>query len=207
MLELIELVRASLEDAALGRGDTRRGAPPRAHRAARTGTRAWGVRAVAIYRGGLLDFAPHRAWVIAPAARRPTAAAGESVGRGQPVRAAGAGPRRRLGGALPGTRRRTHLRLGEAFSCPRRDRCASGRGALDQHRLAPGAIVMNAVDCARVGARTRAPTKCSQPGRGADAGGEQPAARAGAGLRPGRGKRRASRQPAASAQPPKGSPG
>ena len=109
-----------------------------------------GVRAVALYRGGLLDVGPHRAWVIAPPpSARPLLPASQLV-EGN-LRQATA--RVRAGGwvvlsqALAAER---HLRLGEAFTLPS-PRPARFRVAALSTNIgwAPGAIVMNAVDYAR----------------------------------------------------------
>ena len=99
-----------------------------------------GVRAVGLYRSGLLE---HRRAPRAgdrPAARGDPAAAGGPARAGQPAPGDRARARRRLAGALAGDRRRTRT-----CTSARRARCRlrtrrrfRDRGAVDQRRLGAG---------------------------------------------------------------------
>jgi putative ABC transport system permease protein len=109
-----------------------------------------GVRAIGIYRGGLLDYGPRRVWVIAP----PRAAV-PLVPESQLVQgsAAEATARLRQGGwaiLSQALAEEHHLHIGETFTLPS-PRPESFRLAALSTNIgwAPGAIVLNAEDYAR----------------------------------------------------------
>ena len=108
------------------------------------------MRAVNLYRGGLLDYGGRRTLVIAPAPRStPLLAAGQIVqGNARQAEA-----RVRAGGWLILSRalaHEEHLRIGEAFMLPSPDPTSFRVAALSTNiGWEPGAIVMNANDYAR----------------------------------------------------------
>jgi putative ABC transport system permease protein len=109
-----------------------------------------GVRAVRVYRGGLLDFGQGRVWVIAPPCAASPLLPTSQLVEGDLERAIA---RVRLGGwvaisqALASER---HLRIGEAFTLPSPNPTAFRVAALLTNiGWPPGAIVMNASDFAR----------------------------------------------------------
>ena len=95
-----------------------------------------GVRAVRLYRGGLLDWRDRRIWVIAPPRASSPLLPASQIVEGNVRSGDRAGARRRLGGADAGDRRRTppahrlllHAALASADAHAR-------RRALDEHRL------------------------------------------------------------------------
>jgi putative ABC transport system permease protein len=111
------------------------------------------VRAVGLYRSGLLDYGERRLWVIAPPPPRETAAAlpAAELVQGDPQQAT---ERMRAGGWLVLSKAIAEehpLHIGEAFMLlapdPKRFRLA---GLSTNLGWAPGAIIMNAKDYARV---------------------------------------------------------
>ena len=109
-----------------------------------------GVRAVRIYRGGLLDYGERRVWVIAPPREAtPLVPASQLVQGGLAV------ARRRLGGdgwaiLSQALAREHHLRIGQAFTLPSPAPLSFRVAALSTNiGWAPGAIVINASDYAR----------------------------------------------------------
>ncbi len=109
-----------------------------------------GVRAVRIYRSGLLDYGMRRVLVMAPAAQaRPLLPEGQILGG----RAAQATRRVRAGGWLvisQALAAEQHLRVGQMFTLPSPDPTRFRVAALSTNiGWAPGAIVMNATDYAR----------------------------------------------------------
>ncbi len=109
-----------------------------------------GVRAVGIYRGGLLDWGERRVWVIAPPAQASRLLPPSQIVQGN---VAGATARVRRGGWLvlsEALAAEHHLRIGQPFSLPAPDPTVFRVAALSTNvGWAPGAIVMNAVDYAR----------------------------------------------------------
>ena len=108
------------------------------------------MRAVALYRGGLLDYGARRTLVIAPPrGSTPLLPAGQIV-QGDPRQAEA---RVRAGGWLVLSRAlaaEQHLHIGEAFTLPSPDPTSFRVAALSTNiGWAPGAIVMNAEDYAR----------------------------------------------------------
>jgi putative ABC transport system permease protein len=109
-----------------------------------------GVRAVGLYRSGLLDYGRRRVWVSArPAGAKPLLPAAELV-QGDPREAS---ERIRAGGWLVLSRALAEehdLHIGEAFTLPTPDPRRFRVAALsDNLGWAPGAIVMNTADYAR----------------------------------------------------------
>ena len=109
-----------------------------------------GVRAVRIYRSGLLDYGERRVLVIAPPRQaRPLLPEGQLVG-GNPRQAS---ERVRAGGWLvlsQALAAEHHLRIGEAFTLPSPNPSRFRLAALSSNvGWAPGAIIMNASDYAR----------------------------------------------------------
>jgi putative ABC transport system permease protein len=109
-----------------------------------------GVRAVRIYRGGLLDYGERRVWVIAPARESVPLVPASQIVEGD---AATATRRLREGGwaILSRALAEEHgLRIGEAFTLPSPAPWRFRVAALSTNvGWAPGAIVMNAEDFAR----------------------------------------------------------
>jgi putative ABC transport system permease protein len=109
-----------------------------------------GVRAVDIYRGGLLDYDERRVLVVAPPRGAvPLLPAGQLV-QGNPIQAAA---RVRAGGWLVLSRTiavEHHLRVGQAVTLPTPNPSTFRIAALSTNiGWAPGAIIMNATDYAR----------------------------------------------------------
>ncbi len=109
-----------------------------------------GVRAVHLYRSGLLDYGERRTLVIAPAAgSTPLLPAGQIV-RGDPRQAEA---RVRAGGWLvisQAVASEQHLHIGEAFRLPSPNPLTFRVAALSTNvGWAPGAIIMNAEDYAQ----------------------------------------------------------
>jgi putative ABC transport system permease protein len=109
-----------------------------------------GVRAVRLYRSGLLDYGDRRTLVIAPSRQSvPLLPAGQIV-QGNPRQAEA---RVRSGGWLvlsQALAAEHHLRVGEAFTLPSPDPTAFRVAALSTDiDWAPGAVIMNASDYAR----------------------------------------------------------
>jgi putative ABC transport system permease protein len=109
-----------------------------------------GVRAVRLYRSGLLDYGERRTLVIAPSrASMPLLPAGQLV-RGNPRQAE---ERVRAGGWLvlsQALASEQHLHVGETFTLPSPDPMSFRVAALSTNiGWAPGAIIMNAGDYAR----------------------------------------------------------
>jgi putative ABC transport system permease protein len=105
---------------------------------------------VRVYRGGLLDWRERRVWVIAPPRDAAPLVPSSQLVEGDLRR----GERRvRVDGWLvlsQALAQEHHLRIGQAFTLPSPDPDGLSRGgAVDEHWLAPGAIVMNASDFAR----------------------------------------------------------
>jgi putative ABC transport system permease protein len=113
-------------------------------------SRLAGVRAVQIYRGGLLDVGERRVWVIAPPSPAAPLLPASQIVVGD-LRAATA--RVRAGGWMVLSRalaEELHLRVGEAFTLPSPVPTSLRVAALSTNiGWAPGAIVMNASDYAR----------------------------------------------------------
>lgn len=112
--------------------------------------RLQGVRAVSLYRSGLLDYGTRRVWVSArPPGASPLLPAAELV-QGDPRRAS---EHVRAGGWLILSRalaEEHHLHVGEAFTLPTPDPQTFRVAALSSNLgWAPGAIVMNTSDYAR----------------------------------------------------------
>jgi putative ABC transport system permease protein len=109
-----------------------------------------GVRAVRVYRSGLLDFGERRALVIAPPRQATPLLPSGQIEQGNPVQASA---RVRAGGWLVISRAMAaehHLRVGQAFTLPTPDPMRFRVAALSNNLgWAPGAIVMNASDYAR----------------------------------------------------------
>jgi putative ABC transport system permease protein len=109
-----------------------------------------GVRAVQIYRGGLLDVGERRVWVIAPPSPAAPLLPASQIVEGD-LRAATA--RVRAGGWMVLSRalaEELRLRVGEAFTLPSPVPTSLRVAALSTNiGWAPGAIVMNASDYAR----------------------------------------------------------
>jgi putative ABC transport system permease protein len=130
-----------------------------------------GVRAVQLYRGGLLDYGERRVLVIAPSRlSNPLLPAGQLV-RGNPRQAE---QRVRAGGWLvlsQALASEQHLHIGEAFVLPSPDPTSFRVAALSTNiGWAPGAIVMNAGDYARAWASNAASAYAIQLARGASPG-------------------------------------
>jgi putative ABC transport system permease protein len=109
-----------------------------------------GVRAVRIYRGGLLDWGPRRIWTIAPPRASSPLLPASQIVEGN-VRQATA--RVRAGGWAVLTRaiaEEHHLQIGSSFTLPSPEPTTFRVAALSTNiGWAPGAIVMNASDYAR----------------------------------------------------------
>ena len=109
-----------------------------------------GVRAVRLYRGGLLDWRDRRTWVIAPPRESSPLLPASQIVEGD-VRQAGA--RVRAGGWAVLTRaiaEEHHLHIGSSFTLPTPQPTPMRLAALSTNiGWAPGAIVMNASDFAR----------------------------------------------------------
>jgi putative ABC transport system permease protein len=109
-----------------------------------------GVRAVRLYRGGLLDWRDRRAWVIAPPRESSPLVPASQIVEGD-VREATA--RMRAGGWAVLTRaiaEEHHLHIGSSFTLPTPQPTPMRVAALSTNiGWAPGAIVMNASDFAR----------------------------------------------------------
>jgi putative ABC transport system permease protein len=112
--------------------------------------RVRGVRAVRVYRGGLLDVGERRVWVIAPPpAASPLLPASQLVegDLDSATRRVRAGGWAVVSQALASER---HLRIGQAFALPSPNPTTFRVAALSTNiGWAPGAIVMNALDYAR----------------------------------------------------------
>jgi putative ABC transport system permease protein len=108
-----------------------------------------GVRAVRVYRGGLLDWGERRVWVIAPPRQAAPLVPPSQLVEGD-VRSAER--RVRAGGWLvlsQALAREHHLRIGEAFTLPSPNPAVFRVAALSTNvGWAPGAIAMNAADYA-----------------------------------------------------------
>jgi putative ABC transport system permease protein len=109
-----------------------------------------GVRAVGLYRSGLLDYGERRALVIAPPSQAAPLLAMSQLVRGDPSQAAA---RIRAGGWLvlsQAIAEDHHLRIGQAFTLPTPDPMRFRVAALSTNiGWAPGTIVMNGADYAR----------------------------------------------------------
>jgi putative ABC transport system permease protein len=109
-----------------------------------------GIRAVLLYRGGLLNYGDRRTLVIAPSPRSVPLLPPDQIVQGDPRRAE---DRVRAGGWLvlsQALASEQHLRVGEAFRLPSPDPTTFRVAALSTNiGWAPGAIVMNAGDYAR----------------------------------------------------------
>ena len=129
-----------------------------------------GVRAVRIYRGGLLDWGPRRIWTIAPPRDSNPLLPASQIVEGN-VRQATA--RVRAGGWAVLTRaiaEEHHLQIGSSFTLPSPEPTTFRVAALSTNiGWAPGAIVMNAADYAHAWAS-------EATGAAANAGGEDASA-------------------------------
>lgn len=109
-----------------------------------------GVRAVRVYRGGLLDWGERRVWVIAPPRQAAPLVPPSQLVEGD---ARGAESHVRAGGWLvlsQALAQEHHLRIGQAFTLPSPKPAVFRVAALSTNiGWAPGAIVMNAADYAR----------------------------------------------------------
>ncbi len=109
-----------------------------------------GVRAVGLYRSGLLDYGVRRVLVMAPPRTPVPPVAADQVVQGDPQQAAA---RVRAGGWVVLSRalaEEHHLRVGESFTLPSPDPRTFRVAALSTNLgWEPGAIVMNASDYAR----------------------------------------------------------
>jgi putative ABC transport system permease protein len=109
-----------------------------------------GVRAVRIYRGGLLDYGERRVWVIAPPPQATPLAPATQIVQGT---VALANLRLREGGWVvisQALAEEHHLRIGEAFTLPSPHPLIFRVAALSTNiGWSPGAMVMNASDYAR----------------------------------------------------------
>ncbi len=109
-----------------------------------------GVRAVGLYRSGLLDYGERRVLVIAPPRTAVPLVPADQLVQGDPRQAAA---RVRAGGWVVLSRalaEEHHLRIGEAFTLPSPDPQVFRVAALSTNlSWEPGAIVMNASDYAR----------------------------------------------------------
>jgi putative ABC transport system permease protein len=109
-----------------------------------------GVRAVGLYRSGLLDYGERRVLVIAPPRTAVPLVPADQIVQGDPRQATA---RLRTGGWVVLSRalaEEHHLRIGEAFTLPSPDPRTFRVAALSTNlSWEPGAIVMNASDYAR----------------------------------------------------------
>jgi putative ABC transport system permease protein len=109
-----------------------------------------GVRAVGLYRSGLLDYGERRVLVIAPPRTAVPLVPADQIVQGDPLQAAA---RVRAGGWVVLSRalaEEHHLHIGEAFTLPTPDPRRFRVAALSTNlSWEPGAIVMNASDYAR----------------------------------------------------------
>jgi putative ABC transport system permease protein len=109
-----------------------------------------GVRAVRLYRGGLLDWGPRRVWVIAPPRAASPLVAPSQLLKGDERSAT---ERMRAGGWVvlsEALAAEHHLRVGQAFTLPAPNPTTLRVAALSTNiGWAPGSIVMNAADYAR----------------------------------------------------------
>jgi putative ABC transport system permease protein len=109
-----------------------------------------GVRAVGLYRSGLLDYGERRVLVIAPPRTATPLLPADQIVQGDPLQATA---RLRAGGWVVLSRalaEERHLRIGEAFTLPTPDPRRFRVAALSTNlSWEPGAIVMNASDYAR----------------------------------------------------------
>jgi putative ABC transport system permease protein len=109
-----------------------------------------GVRAVRVYRGGLLDWGERRIWVIAPPRQAVPLVPSSQLVEGD---RRSAERRVRAGGWLvlsQALAQEHHLRIGQAFRLPSPNPAVVRVAALSTNvGWAPGAIVMNAADYAR----------------------------------------------------------
>jgi putative ABC transport system permease protein len=109
-----------------------------------------GVRAVRLYRSGLLDYGERRVLVIAPPRQATPLLPADQIVQGNPRQAAA---RVRAGGWLvlsQAIASEHHLRIGQAFTLPSPDPMTFRLAALSTNMSwAPGAIIMNASDYAR----------------------------------------------------------
>jgi len=109
-----------------------------------------GVRAVGLYRSGLLDYGERRVLVIAPPRTAAPMVPADQIVQGDPQQAA---TRVRAGGWVVLSRalaEEHHLRIGEAFTLPSPDPRTFRIAALSTNlSWEPGAIVMSASDYAR----------------------------------------------------------
>ncbi len=108
------------------------------------------MRAVGLYRSGLLDYGERRVLVIAPPRTAVPLVPADQIVQGDPRQAAA---RLRAGGWVVLSRalaEEHHLRIGEAFTLPSPDPRTFRVAALSTNlSWEPGAIVMNASDYAR----------------------------------------------------------
>ncbi|HEX5853602.1 MAG TPA: ABC transporter permease, partial [Solirubrobacteraceae bacterium] len=108
------------------------------------------VRAVDLYRGGLLDYGERRTLVIAPSRRSTPLLPADQIVRGDPRQAE---ERVRAGGWVvlsQAVASEQHLHIGEAFRLPSPNPMTFRVAALSTNiGWAPGAILMNASDYAR----------------------------------------------------------
>ncbi len=109
-----------------------------------------GVRAVGLYRSGLLDYGERRVLVIAPPRTAVPLLPADQIVQGDPLQAT---ERLRTGGWVVLSRalaEEHHLHIGEAFTLPSPDPRRFRVAALSTNlSWEPGAIVMNATDYAR----------------------------------------------------------
>jgi putative ABC transport system permease protein len=109
-----------------------------------------GVRAVRIYRGGLLDYGDRRVWVIAPPSQATPLVPPSQLVQGSPALAS---RRLREGGwavVSQALAEEHHLRIGQAFTLPSPESRSFRVAALSTNiGWAPGAIIVNAGDYAR----------------------------------------------------------
>jgi putative ABC transport system permease protein len=109
-----------------------------------------GVRAVRIYRGGLLDYGTRRVWVIAPPAEAVPLVPPTQLVEGSLSRASA---RVRAGGWVVVSQAlaaENHLHIGQSFTLPSSEPTVLRVAALSTNiGWAPGALVMNAADFAR----------------------------------------------------------
>jgi putative ABC transport system permease protein len=109
-----------------------------------------GVRAVSIYRGGLLDYAERRVLVIAPPRQADPLLPADQLMQGDPREATA---RVRAGGWLilsQALAAEHHLHVGQAFTLPTPEPMTFRLAGLSTNLgWAPGAILMNATDYAR----------------------------------------------------------
>jgi len=109
-----------------------------------------GVRAVRVYRGGLLDWGQRRVWVIAPAAQATPLLPASQIVQGDVAKAT---RRVRTGGWLvlsQALAEERHLSIGQTLTLPSPNPSTFRVAAISTNiGWAPGAIIMNASDYAR----------------------------------------------------------